>query len=91
MKFTMASKCIHNRGGMCYFLMSEPQPCSMCVNFVSADPVILKELKIKKSVVSYYDMVIADPRYRAMFPQSDNEVQLSLSDSRTYELPDDED
>jgi hypothetical protein len=60
------------------------------VNFVSADPTLLKELKIKKSVVTYYDLIAGDPRYRGMFPQSDNEMQLSLY-SGSYELPDDED
>ncbi|NPA74881.1 MAG: hypothetical protein GXO25_02220 [Euryarchaeota archaeon] len=90
MQYSMASKCMYNRGGKCYFLISEPQPCQLCVNFASADPSLLKELKIKKSIATYYDLIMSDPRYRAMFPRSDNEMQLSLN-SRAYELPDDED
>ncbi len=90
MKYTMASKCIYNRGGMCYFLVSDPKPCTMCVNFVSADPALKRELKITKPVVTFYDLLMKDSRYRAMFPKSGSEMQMSLN-SRAYELPDDED
>ncbi len=89
MNYRMASKCIYNRGGMCYFLVSDPQPCKLCVNFVSADPSLLRELKTKKPIVTFYDLVMNDPRYRAMFPRSGTEIQLSLN-AGTYELPEDE-
>ncbi len=88
MKYTMASKCIYNRGGMCYFLISDPQPCTLCVNFISADPALKKEIKTTKSLVTYYDLVLKDPRYRAMFPKNGNEMQMTLN-SRTHKLPDD--
>ena len=90
MKYSMASKCIYNRGGMCYFLVSDPKPCTLCVNFVSADPSLKKEGKSSKPLVTFYDLVLHDPRYRAMFPRSGTEIQLSLSNSGPYELPDDE-
>ncbi len=90
MYYSMASKCIYNRGGMCYFLVSDPQPCKLCVNFASGDPSLLKELKTSKAIATYYDLIMSDTRYRAMFPRNDREMQMSLN-SRTYELPDDED
>ncbi len=89
MKHAIASKCIYNRGGVCYFLISDPQPCKLCVNFVSADPKLKKELKINKPLVTFYDLIINDPRYRAMFPKSGRAMQMSLY-SRTEKLPDDE-
>ncbi len=89
MKFTMASKCIYNRGGMCYFLVSDPKPCTMCVNFCSSDPALKRELKINKPVVTFYDLLMKDSRYRAMFPKSGSEMQMSLN-SGAYELPHDE-
>ncbi len=92
MKYSLASKCIYNRGGMCYFLVSEPQPCSLCFNFVSADPKLKRELKISKPVVTFYDLIMSDSRYRALFPQSGTSVQMSLGSlySGTNKLPENE-
>ena len=89
MKYAMASRCIYHRNGMCYFLISDPQPCRLCVNFVSADPKLKKELKINKPVVTFYDLIMSDPRYRALFPASGTAVQMSLY-SRAEKLPDNE-
>ncbi len=89
MKYAVASKCIHYRDGMCYLLISDPQPCKLCVNFVSADPKLKKELKISKPVVTFYDLIVNDPRYRALFPASGHTMQMSLY-SRPEKLPDNE-
>ncbi len=93
MKYSVSSKCIYNRDGMCYFLVSDPQPCKLCFNFISADPSLKKELKITKPVVTFYDLMMEDSRYRALFPKSGTAVQMSLGSlySGSNELPEDED
>ena len=92
MKFSVASKCIYHRDGLCYFLASDPKPCTLCFNFASADPQLKKELKISKPVVTFYDLIIKDSRYRALFPKSGTSVQMSLGSlySGSNELPEDE-
>lgn len=92
MKHTLSSKCIYHREGLCYFLVSDPEPCTLCPNFASADPKLKRELKISKPVVTFYDLITHDPRYRALFPQSGTAVQMSLGSlySRSNELPDNE-
>ncbi len=92
MKFSVASRCIYNRDGMCYFLISDPQPCSLCFNFASADPQLKKELKISKPVVTFFDLITKDSRYRALFPKSGNAVQMSLGSlyPGSNELPENE-
>ena len=90
MKYSIASKCIYNRGGMCYFLVSDPQPCKLCVNFATADPGLKKELKIEKALITFYDLIMKDPRYRAMFPTSGTSIQMNLySHVRSEKLPED--
>jgi hypothetical protein len=91
MKYSLASKCIYYRDGMCYFLVSDPQPCNLCFNFVSADPVLKRELKIHKPVITFYDVIMKDSRYRALFPKSGTSVQMSLGSlySGSNELPED--
>ena len=92
MKYTLASKCIYNRNGMCYFLASDPKPCTLCANFVSADPDLKEELKINKPVITFYDLIMKDPRYRALFPKSGRSIQMSLGSlySRANKLPENE-
>ncbi len=91
MKYSLASKCIYYRDGMCYFLVSDPQPCNLCFNFVSVDPVLKRELKIHKPVITFYDVIMKDSRYRALFPKSGTSVQMSLGSlySGSNELPED--
>ena len=89
MKYAIASKCIYYRNGMCYFLISDPQPCKLCVNFVSADPKLKRDLKINKPVVTFYDLIVNDPRYRALFPTMGTSIQMSLY-SRPEKLPEDQ-
>jgi len=92
MKYSLATKCIYHRDGMCYFLVSDPQPCTLCFNFASVDPKLKKELKINKPVVTFYDVIMKDSRYRALFPKSGTSVQMSLGSlySGANELPEDE-
>lgn len=91
MKYSIASKCIYNRGGICYFLISDPQPCKLCVNFASVDPVLKKELKVDKPIVTFYDLIMKDSRYRSMFPTSGTSMQMNLySHVRSEKLPDNE-
>ncbi len=91
MKSKVASMCIYNRKGMCYLLVSAPEPCrGVCVNFASVHPKLLRDLKTTKPVVTFYDLITSDPRYRAMFPRSGRNIQLSLLYSGTEELPEDE-
>ncbi len=90
MKYSMASKCIYNRGGMCYFLVSDPHPCTLCVNFVSADSRLKKEVGSTKPLITFYDLILSDPRYRAMFPRKGTEIQMSILEPGRYKLPDDE-
>ncbi len=93
MKYSLATKCIHHRGGLCYFLISAPNECKMCVNFVSADPEIKRKFGAgDRAVVTFYDIIKKDPRYRAMFPQSGTSVQMSLGlyEPGRDELPEDE-
>ena len=92
MKFYVASKCIYYRNGLCYFLASDPKSCTLCFNFASADPQLKKELKINKPVVTFYDLIMKDSRYRALFPKSGASVQMSLGSlyPGSNELPEDE-
>ncbi|AGB04628.1 hypothetical protein AciM339_0748 [Aciduliprofundum sp. MAR08-339] len=93
MKYSIASRCIYYRDGMCYFLASDPRPCTLCFNFASADPKLKRELKIDKPVITFYDLIMGDSRYRALFPSSGTSVQMSLGSlyPGSNELPDDED
>ncbi len=93
MKYSIASRCIYHRDGMCYFLASDPRPCTLCFNFASADPKLKRELKIDKPVITFYDLIMGDSRYRALFPSSGTSVQMSLGSlySGSNELPDNED
>ncbi len=93
MKYSIASRCIYYRDGMCYFLASDPRPCTLCFNFASADPKLKRELKIDKPVITFYDLIMGDSRYRALFPSSGTSVQMSLGSlySGSNKLPDDED
>ena len=65
---------------------------SLCFNFASADPQLKRELKINKPVVTFYDIIMKDSRYRALFPRTGTSVQMSLGSlyPGTNELPDDE-
>lgn len=93
MKYSIASRCIYYRDGLCYFLASDPRPCTLCFNFASADPKLKRELRIDKPVITFYDLIVGDSRYRALFPSSGTSVQMSLGSlySGPNELPEDED
>ena len=92
MKYSVASKCIYYRDGLCYFLASDPQPCTLCFNFASADPQLKKEIRVNAPVVTFFDLVTKDSRYRALFPKSGTSVQMSLGSlyPGSDELPEDE-
>ncbi|MCD6106095.1 MAG: hypothetical protein DRN14_03210 [Thermoplasmata archaeon] len=67
MKTSITKYCMFHRKGMCYFLASEPRPCTLCPNFASASPELKKKLGIDKPVITFWDLVKHDPRLRAFF------------------------
>ena len=60
-------KCIYNREGKCCYLVSSPTKCEFCPNFVSADSSLLREYKISRPIITYYDIIIANPSYKKIF------------------------
>lgn len=62
-----STQCIYNRNGLCFFLVSAPSECKMCLNFTSADPSLKNSLEVDKPLVTYYDLLTYNPSYKKMF------------------------
>lgn len=78
MDVPIASKCIYNRQGMCYFIVSYPTKCSLCYNFVTADASIKRKYGLSKSLVTLYDIVKVDKSFKTLFPSSRDEIQTTF-------------
>ncbi len=67
MKASVARYCMFHRKGKCYYLASDPGPCSLCPNFVSTSPELKKKLGVDKPVLTFWDLVQHDPRLKSFF------------------------
>lgn len=66
---SLKERCFFNRHGICYFLVSDPEPCNeVCANFTSFDAALRKKVNArlhvkdkveKNSAVSAYHLSIA--------------------------------